>query len=139
MILFISQTYAEVVQRIGTARIPYPLKLKQDVDIMVQPYIRPIKMERWFVLSIGSSLQNRFHPNKTLAESDGVPGMKCQNRLHPNKTLAEFDGASGMKSQKRLHPNKTLAESDGAVHSKYQSTRHEMPNNRLATQFELSK
>jgi hypothetical protein len=39
----------------------------------------------------------------------------------------------------RLHPNKTLAESDGAVHSKYQSTRHEMPNIRLATQFELSK
>ena len=53
--------------------------------------------------------------------------------------LAEFDGAPGMKRQYKLHPNKTLAESDGAVHSKYQSTRHEMPNIRLATQFELSK
>ena len=75
----------------------------------------------------------------TLFESDGAYGMKCQKRLHQNKTLAESDGAPGMKRPKGLHPNKTLAESDGAVHSKYQSTRHEMPNIRLATQFELSK
>ena len=53
---------------------------------MVQPYIRPIKIERWFVLSIGSSLMLVWHKLyihlRLVAKSDVARNVSSTEFLH---------------------------------------------------------
>ena len=67
---------------------------------MVQPHIRPIKIERWFVLSIGSSLSPWlgvvFHPLSTLVESDGARKASSATFFQRVETYLNPDGLKNL-------------------------------------------
>ena len=112
---------------------------------MVQPYIRPIKMERWFVLSIGSSLSIfptsifgldkirwyekaclalALHPFSVSTESDGMKKVCWAQALHPISVPTESDGASAQKRSNSLHPITASATSDGVPVQKRPNSLH---------------
>ena len=69
---------------------------------MVQPYIRPIKIERWFVLSIGSSLRT-FCICHTIGFVDADKGMEslCQTSFSSPSDMAATEKGWGVYARKQ--------------------------------------
>ena len=73
--------------------------------IMVQPYIRPIKIERWFVLSIGSSLERSLPgiPSELVETENGCRASAKQAFFIPSNFAETENGCRASARQAFSH------------------------------------
>ena len=72
---------------------------------MVQPYIRPIKIERWFVLSIGSSLERSLPgiPSELVETENGCRASAKQAFFIPSNFAETENGCRASARQAFSH------------------------------------